>query len=275
LSAAQREKLVEVEAVKLGLNKPLPVRYGIWLEHALRGDFGDNLAGQSVRSSVLQRLGPSLELAIISMMLAFPVAVLLAVSVVRQRRRGLWRVMNSTAVAGLVIPPFWLALLLVLVFCVWEKWLPASGYASFTRSPVEHIKTLVLPVITLFAAQVALYYRYLQQSLREALQSQFVRTARAKGLSERRVMYRHALPNALLPSLTILGVQLGALIGSVVVVERIFDWPGVGSLLLYGVQQGDYNTVTAIVLAIAIVYVLMSGLIDVLYRLIDPRIRRT
>lgn len=274
LSPAERQHLVEIESIKLGLNKPLPVRYLIWLTHAIRGDFGNNLDGENVRSSVLARLGPSLELAIVAILISIPIAVLLAVTVVRQRRRGVWRILNSVAVAGIVIPPFWLALLLVLVFCVWQHWLPSSGYVSFNTSPIGHIKTLLLPVITLAATQVAIYYRYLQQSLREALRSQYVRTARAKGLSERRIVYRHALPNALLPSLTIMGVQLGWLIGGVVVVERIFDWPGVGSLLLYSVQQGDFNTVTAIVLAVAIVYVLMSAFVDVAYRLVDPRMRR-
>jgi peptide/nickel transport system permease protein len=274
LTTAERNNLVRIEAIKLGLNRPLPVRYLIWLGHALRGDFGNNLNGENVRSSVLDRLGPSLELAIAAIIISIPIATLLAVSVVRRRRWGMWRITNSVAIAGLVMPPFWLGILLVLVFCVWRHWLPASGYVAFGSNPLGHIRTLILPVIVLAAAQVALYYRYLQQSLRESMQSQYIRTAWAKGLSERRIIYRHALPNSLLPSLTILGVQLGSLIGSVVVVERIFDWPGVGSLLLYSVQQGDYNTVTAIVLAVTIVYVVMAALVDLAYRLIDPRIRR-
>jgi peptide/nickel transport system permease protein len=274
LSSEQRTVLIEHERATLGLDKPLPVQYLVWLEHAVRGDFGTDLNGEDVRSSVLRRLGPTLELVLVSTVLTIPIAVLLAVAVVRQRRRGLWRIINGVAIAGLVLPPFWLGLLFVLVFCVWQRWLPASGYVSFGADPVGHVKTLILPVLTLTATQVAVYYRYLQQSLREAMRSPYVRTAHAKGLSERRIVYRHALPNALLPSITILGIQLGALIGTAVVIERIFDWPGVGSLLLFAVHEGSYNTVTFIVLSVAVTYVVMSAVVDVSYRLVDPRIRR-
>jgi peptide/nickel transport system permease protein len=270
----QREKLVEDLRHGLGLDKPLPVRFGIWLEHAARFDFGVAESGQSVRGAVAQRLLPSLELAFASMLLALPVALLLAVWSARRGGRGLARLVNGVVVAGFVIPAFWLGILLVLVFAVSLKWLPGSGYASLEGDPVGHLRRLALPTLTLAIPQVALYYRYLQESLRSALRSQYVRTARAKGLAERAVLYRHALPNALLPTLTILGVHLGTLIGGVVVVEQIFAWPGVGYLLLYSANRSDYDTVVAVVLAIAVFYVVVSTLVDLLYQVLDPRLRR-
>jgi peptide/nickel transport system permease protein len=274
LSPQQRAAAVHEEALKLGIDKPLPLRYIVWLGHAIRGNFGTDVNDQNVRSTVTGRLGSSLEIVVLSALVSVPIAVLLAVAVVRRRHGWLWRVWNGIAVAGLVLPPFWLALLLVLVFAVWQHWLPASGYVSFAANPAQHIERLILPTATLAAFQVAVYYRYLQQGLREALESAYVRTARAKGLSERRIMYRHALPNALLPAITILGIQLGTVLGVMVVVEQIFDWPGIGSLLVSSVQNGSYNEVTFIVLVVAVAYVVISALVDVCYRLIDPRIRR-
>ena len=131
-----------------------------------------------------------------------------------------------------------------------------------------------MPTVTLAVPTIALYYHYVRQSLREALGSQYVRTARAKGLSESSVLYRHALPNALLPSLTVLGIQFGQLIGGVVIVENVFNWPGIGGLLIYSVDNSDYNTLVACVMAIAVSFVAMSTFVEVAYRIVDPRIRR-
>lgn len=274
LSQVQREQAVAEARKVLGLDQPYPVQYMKWLTHAAQGDFGADLSGDDVRAVVMSRLGASLELAMASLVLSFVLAVFFALRISQKGKRGWARLMNGAIIGGYVIPPFYVGVLLVLAFSVWQPWLPSSGYVPFSEDPVAHIRHLVLPTITLALSQLALYYRYLQQSLREALSSQFIRTARAKGLSERRILHRHALPNALLPVITILGIQIGALIGGVVVVERVFGWPGVGSLLLYAVGRSDFNIVIFIVLAVAAVYVLVSAFIDIAYRLLDPRIRR-
>lgn len=274
LNQEQRNELVQAAREDLGLDQPLAVQYVIWLGNAVRLDFGDSEGGQDAFSSVAERIIPSLELAIVTLAVSLPIAALLAVASVRRGRRVLPKVADTVTVVGFVVPPFWLGILLVLLLAVWLGWLPSGGYVSFREDPIEHLKLLVMPVITLAVPTVALYYHYLRQSLREALATQYVRTARAKGLSETRVLYRHALPNALLPSLTILGIQFGQLLGGVVVVERVFNWSGVGGLLLYSVERQDYNVIIACVLAIAAIYVLVSALVDILYVVVDPRVRR-
>jgi peptide/nickel transport system permease protein len=240
----------------------------------VQGDFGNDLSGVSVRSQVFSALWPSLELAALAAIFSLPIAIVLSVAVVSQRHRGTAEAMNSVSLVGAIIPPFWLGLLLILVFAVWLRWLPASGYASLAENPADNLRTIAMPATVLTVGLVAVYYRFLQQGLREALDSSYVKTARAKGLSERRIIYRHVVPNAVLPTLTIVGVQIGALIGGVVIVERVFNWPGIGSLLIHAANQGSYNTVTLIVLVIAVIYVVTSLLIDLAYGIIDPRTRR-
>ena len=199
---------------------------------------------------------------------------MLAVRSVRRGKRVFSVVAGQLSTIGFVMPQFWLGILLVIVLAVLLGWLPAGGYEPFREEPVEHVKRLIMPLLTLVIPTTALYFHFMRQSLRESLTTQYIRTARAKGLSETGVLYRHALPNALLPSLTVLGVQFGQLLGGVVVVERIFNWPGIGGLLIYSVERQDFNTLVACVLAIAAAYVVASTVIEISYRFVDPRIRR-
>jgi peptide/nickel transport system permease protein len=274
LSSEQRAELVAQARSDLGLDQPLVVQYVVWLGNALRLDFGTSEGGQPARDAVLERLVPSLELALVALLVSLPIAAVLAVASVRRGRRVLPKVLDGVTIVGFVVPSFWLGIILVIVFAVWLGWLPSGGYVPFREDPVEHLKLLAMPVITLAVPTIALYYHYMRQSLRESLDTQYVRTARAKGLSESRMLYRHALPNALLPSLTILGIQFGQLLGGVVVVERVFNWSGVGGLLLYSVERQDYNVLVFCVLAIAAAYVVVSTLVDILYGVVDPRVRR-
>ena len=217
---------------------------------------------------------PSLELALLTLVVSLPLAAFLAVRSVRRGKRVFSTVTGQLSTVGFVIPQFWLGILLVILFAVQLGWLPAGGYEAFREEPVEHIKRLLMPLITLVIPTTAVFFHFMRQSLRESLQTQYIRTARAKGLSESAVLYNHALPNALLPSLTVLGVQFGSLLGGVVVVERIFNWPGIGGLLVYSVERQDFNTLIACVMAIAAAYVVVSTLIEIAYRMVDPRIRR-
>jgi peptide/nickel transport system permease protein len=274
LTVAQRNALVNEVRHDLGLDKPLPIQFSIWLSHAVRLDFGNTDYNISVRSTVLDRLGPSLEIALVSAGFSFPTALLLATFSARPRRRRLRQVLNTLIITGFVVPPFWIAILLVLLFAVWLHWLPGSGYVPFSQDPGDHIKHSILPALTLAVPQITLYFRYMQQSMREAVESQYVKAARARGLGETALMYRHVVPNGLLPAITILGMYLGTLIGGVVVVEAIFGWPGIGELLLYAIGREDYNTMVAIILATACFYVVLSTLIDIVYMYLDPRIRR-
>ena len=275
LTTAQRNHLVAVTRKELGLDKPLPVQYVIWLGKVLQGDFGTQEGGGSVGKAVLVRLVPSLELTLVVLLISLPTAAFLAVSVVRRGRRLVAKAFGQLVTVGFLFPQFWLAIVLVIVFAVELHWLPAGGYDSFRINAKQHLEHLVLPVLALAIPTTALYYRYLRQSLQEVLQTQYIRTARAKGVSESRVLYRHALPNALIPSLSVLGIQFGQLLGGVVVIELILNWPGIGGLLMYAVQREDDNTLIAVVMAIAAAYVVVSTLIEIVYRLIDPRIRRS
>ena len=274
LTFQERQVLVDAERKRLGLDKPLPVQFEIWLTKAVQGDFGTQEGGGPVGPAVVERIVPSLELALLTLLVSLPLAALLAVRSVRRGKRVFSTVTGQLSTVGFVIPQFWLGILLVILFAVQLGWLPAGGYVSFRDLPVEHIKRLIMPLITLVIPTTAVFFHFMRQSLRESLQTQYIRTARAKGLSESAVLYQHALPNALLPSLTVLGVQFGSLLGGVVIVERIFNWPGIGGLLVYSVERQDFNTLIACVMAIAAAYVVMSTLIEIAYRVVDPRIRR-
>ena len=274
LSPAQRAVLIDAAREELGLNRPLPVQFWIWFEHAARFDFGTADNGDTVSSTVGARLQPTIELAFASVLISVPLALALALLVAGRRRRPWTRGLDVVLTGGLIVPPFWVGILLVLLFAVELHWLPASGYVPFTTDPVGHLKTLVMPAITLAVPQITIYYRYLEQSLRGALQSPYTKAARARGIDARTVLVGHALPNALLPALTIFGIYLGSLIGGVIVIESVFSWPGVGSLLVYAVERSDYATLVAIVLATAAFYVVISTIVDVLYLYLDPRTRR-
>lgn len=274
LTFEERQALVDAERTRLGLDKPLPVQFEIWLTKAVQGDFGTQEGGGAVGPAVGERIVPSLELALVTLLISLPLAALLAVRSVRRGKRVFSTVTGQLSTVGFVIPQFWLGILLVILFAVQLGWLPAGGYEAFREEPVEHIKRLLMPLITLVIPTTAVFFHFMRQSLRESLQTQYIRTARAKGLSESAVLYNHALPNALLPSLTVLGVQFGSLLGGVVVVERIFNWPGIGGLLVYSVERQDFNTLIACVMAIAAAYVVVSTLIEIAYRMVDPRIRR-
>ena len=250
------------------------MQFAIWLEKAVQGDFGIQEGGGPVGPAVVERIIPSLELALLTLVISLPLAALLAVRAVRRGKRFFSVVVGQLSTVGFVMPQFWLGILLVIGLAVLLGWLPAGGYVSFRDDPVGHLERIIMPLLTLVIPTTALYFHFMRQSLRESLTTQYIRTARAKGLSETSVLYRHALPNALLPSLTVLGVQFGQLLGGVVVVERIFNWPGIGGLLIYSVERQDFNTLVACVLAIAVAYVVASTAIEISYRFVDPRIRR-
>jgi peptide/nickel transport system permease protein len=274
LTFEARNRLVAAERERLGLDKPIPVQFAIWLEKAVQGDFGIQEGGGPVGPAVVERIIPSLELALLTLVISLPLAALLAVRAVRRGKRFFSVVVGQLSTVGFVMPQFWLGILLVISLAVLLGWLPAGGYVSFRDDPVGHLERIIMPLLTLVIPTTALYFHFMRQSLRESLTTQYIRTARAKGLSETSVLYRHALPNALLPSLTVLGVQFGQLLGGVVVVERIFNWPGIGGLLIYSVERQDFNTLVACVLAIAVAYVVASTAIEISYRFVDPRIRR-
>lgn len=259
---------------ELGLDRPIPVQYVAWMGRLLRGDLGRSIRnGEPVIENVSRRIRPSLELAVfamtISLLVAFPVGVVSAV----RHNTSVDRVGTTFALFGICMPNFLLALLLIFLFGVTLRWLPISGYTDPLEEFVDGVRSLALPAVTLGLALAAVVTRTLRSSLLETLTEDYVRTARAKGLSEWMVIRGHVLKNALIPVVTVLGLQLGTLIGGAVITEYVFALPGVGRLVVDAVFARDYPTVQGVVLLIAIGFIVSNLVVDLLYGWIDPRIR--
>ncbi|MEW8169149.1 MAG: nickel ABC transporter permease [Candidatus Thiodiazotropha endolucinida] len=249
----------------LGLDRPITVQLTDFLKGVAVLDLGDSLhTRQPVSELLASHIPATLELAlaalIVTLLTAIPLGILAAVN---RGGMGDWGAMGFSML-GLSIPNFWLGPLLILCFSLWLGWTPVSGR--------EDISSLILPAVTLGTGFAAILARMVRSSLLEVLGEDYVRTARAKGLDETRVIWRHAMRNAWLPVITLLGLQLGALLGGAVVTEVVFDWPGIGSLMIESIQKRDYPVVQGCVLFISLAYVLVNTLTDILYGLIDPRI---
>ena len=259
---------------ELGLDRPLPVQYLAWMGRLLRGDLGRSIRnGEPVIENVSRRIRPSLQLALLAMtlslLIAFPVGIVSAV----RRNTAFDRAGTTFALFGICMPNFLLALLLIFLFGVTLRWLPISGYVDPAEELVDGLRSLALPAVTLGLALAAVVTRTLRSSMLEALTEDYVRTARAKGLSEWAVLRGHVLRNALIPVVTVLGLQLGTLIGGAVITEYVFALPGVGRLVVDAVFARDYPLVQGVVLLIALGFIASNLLVDLLYGLIDPRIR--
>jgi peptide/nickel transport system permease protein len=258
-----------------GLDRPVHVQYLDWLGGLLRGDLGASwLSGRPVLALFLERLPVSAELAILavgwSLLLGLPAGA--AAAVWRGGPRdGAIRVL---ATLGLSLPAFWQGTVLILLFSVYLGWMPCLEWVPFTRAPGRNLLTLALPALTLGTATAAMITRMARSSMLDALGREYVRTARAKGLRERRVTLRHALRNALIPVVTVAGVQLGYIVGGIVVVEDVFTLPGVGRLLLDAIFQRDYPVVQGVILLLAAAFMGLNLVVDLLYGALDPRLRR-
>jgi peptide/nickel transport system permease protein len=270
---ASEERRLEVRR-QLGLDDPLPVQYVRWLGNVARGDLGRSLfLNKPVTAALAERVQPTVSLTILACLVAIGVG--LPAGVVAARWRGSWIDLGSMGVSmlGISMPTFWLGLLLIFGFAVKLRWLPVAGYEPLSSGVWESLRYLILPALTLGAAQGALLARMTRSMMLEVLGQDFVRTARAKGLAERAVLLRHALRNGFIPLLTVIGVTFAVLMGGAVVTEQIFNIPGVGRLLIQAIGRRDFPLVQGTVLAIAALYVLINLAVDLLYALIDPRIR--
>ncbi len=259
---------------ELGLEDPLPVQYVRWLGKIARGDLERSLfLDQPVTSALLERAQPTLLLTVMALVVA--VAIGLPTGILAAHRRGSWLDLGSMGVAmvGIAMPTFWLGLNLIFVFAVVLRWLPVAGYQPPSAGLWESLRYLILPAVTLGVAQGALLARMTRSMMLEVLNQDYVRTARAKGVMERTVVVRHALRNAFLPLLTVIGLTFAALMGGAVVTEQIFNIPGVGRLLIQAIGRRDFPLVQGTVLVIAALYVLINLLVDLLYAVVDPRIR--
>ena len=259
---------------KFGLDKPLPVQYFNWLGHALQGDFGvSHRTGLSVGETIMDRIPITLELAILSIIVALLIGI--PAGVIAAVKRGSLPDYASglLALVGLSIPHFWLGLLLILLLAVKLQILPASGYVSLFDDPVENLRRMVMPALVLGTGVSAVVMRQMRSAMLDSLGADYVRTARAKGLSERQVIVGHAMRNSLLTVVTVVGLQLGALISGAVITEQIFVIPGFGRLTIEAVNQRDYALIQGVVFVAAVGYVVVNLLVDVTYSYLNPRIR--
>lgn len=257
---------VAVLRAELGLDQSLLVQYGKFLVNAVQGDFGDSLRHHtSALALVMERLPATLELAVSAFVLGILLAFVAGLVSRLSRSRLLTATLLWLAFVRQAIPVFWFGLLMILLFSVYLGWFPSLG-----RGGWQH---LVLPSLTLATYEFALYLRLFNAGLGEEQKQDYVRTAYAKGQSRTRIILRHMLPNALLPLITIAGINLGVLLGGTVVTETVFSWPGVGRLIIQSVNQRDYPVVIAGVLVVSLVFVVVNLIVDLLYGVLDPRVR--
>jgi len=260
----------------LGLDQPLHVQYVRWLGHVARGDLGRSIwMRRPVLNEVLVRFRATLLLTATALVISTTVGIALGVASAARPNSVLDRTSAVASLFGASMPSFWLGIVLMVVFALWLGWLPASGmFAPYGGGDVRDLLAhLILPAMTLAAASVTIIARLTRSTMLEALGQDYIRTARAKGVVERAVVLRHGLKNALIPIVTVVGVQAGYLLGGAVLTETVFAWPGVGTLMVQGILARDFPLVQGCVLIVALSFVLVNLAVDLLYAWLDPRIR--
>ncbi len=263
-------------AQNLGLNDPLPVQYARWFQGLVRLDLGVSYTQQRDVTAVIRtRLPATLTLAGLSFLLALVVAIPLGILAAVRRNSIFDHLAAFVSLFGVAVPVFWYGLLLIIIFAVWLRVLPSGGLADdvTTFAPLDRIKHLILPTVVLGTTAMAQFTRYMRSSMVAVLDDDYVRTARAKGLRERIVLTRHALRNALIPVVTVMGVVVPRLIGGAAITETVFSYPGMGSLAVDSARQRDYPVVMGVTLLVAVVVILGNFVTDLLYGWLDPRIR--
>lgn len=269
---ASEDALAALRA-QLGLNEPAPVRYVSWIVNAVQGDFGRSHSfGVPVSGLIGERLGMTVALAVSGMVLTVILALVMGIGAASNHRRfGDWGVMFISQI-GIAMPAFWLSILLVLLFAVKLRWLPPGGFPGWS-DPVAAIRALILPTVALALVQSAVLARVTRSSALEVMRLDYVRTARASGFSRQRVLWRHVLPNALAPIVTIVGMQFASVVTGAIVIENVFYLPGLGRLIFQSIANRDLPTVQALVMMFAAIVVAANFIVDILYALIDPRLK--
>jgi peptide/nickel transport system permease protein len=266
----------QIEQIRqeMGLESPLYIQFFIWAGKVLRGDLGESyFLGRSVSSALLERLPATISLAVFSLFIAVLIGVPAGIIAAVKQNKLMDQAVMVLALIGVSVPSFWLGLLLMLVFSVNLRWFPSGGYVPLTENVIEGLRCMIMPAFALGFMQAALIARMARSSMLEVLRQDYIRTARSKGLRERLVVLRHALKNAMIPVLTVIGIAFGVLLGGAIIVETVFTYPGVGRLVVKAVQHRDYPLVQGALLLISGIYVLVNLLVDMLYPLVDPRIK--
>jgi peptide/nickel transport system permease protein len=259
---------------KLGLDEPVHIQYVQWLGNMLRGDFGTSITGaESVGSAIMAGLPKTLSIAVLAFVIATAIAI--PAGVLAALKRNSWAdfAVSLVAFLGVSMPSFWFGIILIIVFAVNLGWLPSLGYASISEDGVvEWLKHLILPSLAVGAGYAAILMRFVRAGLLEAMSSDYIRTARAKGLTERRVVVWHGLRNSMIPVVTVAGIQVALLLSGAVVIETVFSIRGIGRLLVGAIFDKDYPMVQGTILVVTVIFVLANLIVDILYTLLDPRI---
>lgn len=265
---------VAILSEQLGLDRPLPVRYGVWLKDILQGDLGKSAISRQPVWTLLGRALPvTLYLTLFSLLIALAIAI--PAGTISALKRNSWADLVCTTIAllGLSVPGFWLGIQFVYLFGAKLHWVPLEGYVGPTEDFTESVKTMIMPALTLGVFLAGPLTRYLRSSILQTLSQEFVLVARAKGLSERRVLLQHILRTSLIPFITAIGIQFGYLIGGAAVIETVFTLPGVGYLAVNSINDRDFAVVQGVVLVVACGFIFLNILIDVIYSILDPRLR--
>jgi peptide/nickel transport system permease protein len=274
LGETANEEQVATMRGRLGIDRPIWEQYVDWLGSALQLDLGDSIiSGRSVSGDIADRIVNSLELIVLSVVLSLIIAIPLGTIAALRANRFTDFSLSSLAMLGLSLPSFVIGTVLVLVFGLKLGWIPQSRFVGWTDDPIAHLKLLILPSTTLAIGNAAVILRMTRSSMLEVLRQDYVRTARAKGLAEGRVIRAHTLRNAINPVVSIVGLEVATLLGGMVIVEQIFNWPGLSTLLMSGVLSRDYPVVQGVVLVIATLTIVINVVVDIMYAVLDPRIR--
>ncbi len=270
---ASKEAL-EALRKEMGLDRPAYVRYLLWLSHVARGDLGRSVRdGRPVLDTLLLKLPVTVELAITSLLVAWAIAIPAGIVAAWKQRTALDYTATTVALAGISIPNFWLGIMMIYLLAVNLRLLPPSGYVEPWIDPVRNLKLMLMPSVVLGTALAALVMRLLRSSMLEVLSTDYIRTARAKGLGDIIVLLRHAMKNAMIPVVTVMGLQLSGLLGGAVITETIFAVPGLGRLTIESILTRDYPMVQGVVLFAALAVVATNVIVDLMYAMLDPRIR--
>jgi peptide/nickel transport system permease protein len=268
------QQVVEAERARLGLDQPIYVQFARWFGALLKGDFGVSIwTGRPVLYEIGIRLELSLQVAVMATLLAILIAVPLGTLSAIYKDTWIDHLVRVISIGGLAVPSFWLGMIIILLLLTYFSWIPPLTFTPFLENPWKNLSQLIWPAIAVGYRYSAVAMRMMRSSVLEVLQEDYVRTARAKGVHERLVVARHAMRNALLPVVTVVGLEFAFLIGGLVVTEQVFNLNGIGKLFVQAVARGDYTMIQGLVLLVAVFFVMINFVIDMLYAFLDPRIR--
>ena len=268
------QEIIEAERIRLGLDQPLIIQFGKWMGGMLTGDFGVSMwTGNPVSHEIASRLQLSLQVAVMATILAVFIAIPLGTLSALYKDSWIDQVIRVISIGGLAVPSFWLGMIIILLLLSIFHWHPPLTFTPFYVDPLKNISQLIWPALAVGYRYSAVATRMMRSTLLEVLQEDYIRTARAKGLFERLVVIRHALSNAMLPVVTVIGLEFAFLIGGLVVTEQVFNLNGIGKLFVQAVTRSDFTMVQSLVLLVAVFFIVINFMIDLLYAWLDPRIR--